>query len=722
LCDVCPRVPNPDINRFGCDTYTKQCSCSRPKTLTASCSSNAECHSQGSVTQCALVRDFTTGRSYGTMECQTCRTQAVCLITDGARQIGKCSCLQQGIRLQTCLATELLTTIMTDGTALCGVTTAAHSSRSMQPFIPWHSLAAAPCAITNKANAQCFRTDTMGYLVVGHGTVQGRRLLEESGDEEPWELDLEILDFPLWNHTADPCRMLAKAHFSGEHLSISEEAALESCVKTRQFGNFTINALNLTSLAAHDNFLLSFTDFFTAASQRGVLRQLLKTEGLLHFVITQNSVTKAWLDTFTSFSIAVALLYDRNWSQLGGGNATTATNATNATLYSDPEWYKGVVSSQLGAMYLLAPVSSMATMSTMYTMSEHFLQPAMTTTASERTTTAYVPPPPQQNVPPPRQNVPPPQQNVPPPRQNVPPPQQNVSPPQQNVPVSSSRRLLDTSDDAIFRYSTLTAATDGFSNIPLGSAMADSWLEGPFGWPPRMDKDDWDGSEECTAAQVALGIFGDAGLVMNSFFAPEQPSKQELTWGLVENLPSTYTIPTNHTNASVSAKDSSGDASGDWASVFFLFIAESVVENYLGIGPTSIKTFFTSAPEIPRDILTARNLAKDMLMCDFESVMLCSRHNRRIFVSLILSYLLYLIIATLLGFVGLRGLAGSLFYLIPFIALWLSYGLSPMCIPMIPTCILSDIIESVQVILPAKITWPDALQVPLPPPPLPPKP
>jgi hypothetical protein len=135
------------------------------------------------------------------------------------------------------------------------------------------------------------------------------------------------------------------------------------------------------------------------------------------------------------------------------------------------------------------------------------------------------------------------------------------------------------------------------------------------------------------------------------------------------------------------------------------------VQNYIGVTSDTVKIFFTDAPGIPRDILTARNLAKDMLMCDFESVMLCSRHNRRIFVSLVISYIFYLVISTLMGFVGLKGVANITFYLIPFITLWLAYGLSPMCLPMIPTCILSDIIESVQIIMPAKITWPDTLQI-----------
>jgi hypothetical protein len=215
----------------------------------------------------------------------------------------------------------------------------------------------------------------------------------------------------------------------------------------------------------------------------------------------------------------------------------------------------------------------------------------------------------------------------------------------------------------------------------------------------------WDGEQKCTAAAVTLDIFTETGAVVKMFFEDMSATKQ-LPWSVIDSLPHTYngTPTTDNTSFSAVRND-------DWSSVFFKFVSESIMEQYLGISPSAIKVFFTDAPGIPRDILTVRNIAKDMFMCDFESVMLCSRHNRRIFLSLIVSYLLYLIIATMLGFVGLRGVAGVLFYLIPFVSLWLAYGLSPTCIPMIPTCMLSDIIESLQVVVPAKITWPDSLQV-----------
>jgi hypothetical protein len=249
--------------------------------------------------------------------------------------------------------------------------------------------------------------------------------------------------------------------------------------------------------------------------------------------------------------------------------------------------------------------------------------------------------------------------------------------------------------------------------------LADNWLEGPFGWPPRIQTKDWDGEQACTAASVTLGVLGDTGLVMEKFFnnyATTQSTKDSLSWGVIENIPKTYTgvLPPGM-NLSVSdamvLNSTAVVRRDDWVNIFFEFVTVSVVQNFLGISPGNIRLFFTSAPGIPRDILTARNLAKDMLMCDFESVMQCTRHNRRIFVSLVISYLIYLIVSVFMTFVGIPGVSRMFFYAIPLVALWLSYGLSPMCLPMIPTCMLSDVIESIQVVLPAKITWPDALQV-----------
>jgi hypothetical protein len=197
---------------------------------------------------------------------------------------------------------------------------------------------------------------------------------------------------------------------------------------------------------------------------------------------------------------------------------------------------------------------------------------------------------------------------------------------------STHARTLLQLDESVSRYSSLTAATNGFSNIPLASSLADNWLEGPFGWPPKINSHYWDGDQVCTAAQVSLDVIAESGLVMDKFFREYAISRRELSWGIVQNIPTLYNgtlpdgfqYPANWTNTSFTLS-----APGtDWPSVFFSFLGQNVVENYLGITADRIVLFFTTLPAIPRDMLTARNLAKDMLMCDFESVMLCSRHNR----------------------------------------------------------------------------------------------
>jgi hypothetical protein len=48
--------------------------------------------------------------------------------------------------------------------------------------------------------------------------------------------------------------------------------------------------------------------------------------------------------------------------------------------------------------------------------------------------------------------------------------------------------------------------------------------------------------------------------------------------------------------------------------------------------------------------------------------------------------------------------------LVPATALQLSYGTAATCFPMIPTCVVQDVVVSLQTVLPVRMAWPDALQ------------
>ena len=121
VCDQCQLQPGGVVNSFGCNIYTKQCSCNQPKLERTYCTSNAECLLQGeAASMCALVSDFSTGESYGTLQCSQCVTsQAVCLVTGRDTSKGVCSCMLQVISFFALLLCLFLLLCAKKGLTLC---------------------------------------------------------------------------------------------------------------------------------------------------------------------------------------------------------------------------------------------------------------------------------------------------------------------------------------------------------------------------------------------------------------------------------------------------------------------------------------------------------------------------------------------------------------------------------------------------------------------------
>jgi hypothetical protein len=77
--------------------------------------------------------------------------------------------------------------------------------------------------------------------------------------------------------------------------------------------------------------------------------------------------------------------------------------------------------------------------------------------------------------------------------------------------------------------------------------------------------------------------------------------------------------------------------------------------------------------------------------------------------STVVFVLMYLLISTVTRQLGV-GFLGILFLLsYPLFILWYSFGMAPTCIPMVPTCLLGDIIATMQGLIPEKIVFPDNL-------------
>jgi hypothetical protein len=68
-------------------------------------------------------------------------------------------------------------------------------------------------------------------------------------------------------------------------------------------------------------------------------------------------------------------------------------------------------------------------------------------------------------------------------------------------------------------------------------------------------------------------------------------------------------------------------------------------------------------------------------------------------------------ISTFAAYVGLPILGTACFYSIPLFVLWFSTGVAPSCIPLVPTCIVDDVLNFIKEWLPSQIEFPQMLVV-----------
>lgn len=97
------------------------------------------------------------------------------------------------------------------------------------------------------------------------------------------------------------------------------------------------------------------------------------------------------------------------------------------------------------------------------------------------------------------------------------------------------------------------------------------------------------------------------------------------------------------------------------------------------------------------------------VICDFGSVVTCSRHTRDLFVSFFIFVLFYFVMYLMTNAFGFPSLATLFLLSCPFFLLWYVYGMSPFCLPMLPPCMLEDLVALVQNTLPVNFYYPRKL-------------
>ena len=224
--------------------------------------------------------------------------------------------------------------------------------------------------------------------------------------------------------------------------------------------------------------------------------------------------------------------------------------------------------------------------------------------------------------------------------------------------------------------------------------MAQSWLTGPFTWPPT-----YSGSlsvQQCSAGTALVQIFHDILQVLVPFYYDTYPKPPTPPRSLLQNLPnlSTSSVSDMHYDSVVSDEG--------WISYTY-----HGVWSIIGLDTAYVRNFFSSS----QGTTNVFTLSTSMLQCDFTAVTFCSNHRKDIFASAVLLFILYMIVAYIGRILGVPIMGTLLLLFFVPILIWYAYGMAFTCGPMIPTCLMDNVISWFNILFPAQITIPTELSV-----------
>jgi len=274
-----------------------------------------------------------------------------------------------------------------------------------------------------------------------------------------------------------------------------------------------------------------------------------------------------------------------------------------------------------------------------------------------------------------------------------PPPPTPEAEPEAPPPDSPARRrLLSVQEDiqGVLAYSAQVIAGAPAASVP--TLVASAWSTADFVWPPAYNFS----LAACPAGLTILRLGQQVAridMLYYQHFAGAPPPAIDRS--LRGNLPS---LSGWRTNASLDA----APRPGGWPSAAF-----HAMLGLLRVSPSQFVAFFTT-PE-PDGF---RWMLETAIQCDLASVNTCARHKRDLIMSTVVFGLLCAVLVPLGGALGVPWAGTLLLLSYPSFILWYAFGVAPTCFPLVPTCLLSDVIAAVGYVVPAQLRLPPALLEP----------
>ena len=663
-CGTCPEPGQALTNRFGCHSARRKCVCGNPQSSIDRCSANMHCDAEA---QCELVSSMAS-TSYGTIPCKLCpaKSQVLCLLQ--GKMPGGCACvLDTAVRYDTCNDLSGMDTGV-DSSKLCGYLH-GQSPTSMQWSFDMENLMLVPCA--QVARGVCSTVYNIGggasqqttiRMVVAasiRGQPQGaRRLLQldTSGEEQPPTHTDEYED-PEELLNTEALHQLLMADGWNRTAQPCRQLAAAYQSQTARLG------------------VLETLELRRCGFWRFVGRRVLETHNLSGGSLGQNHDT---------FLLSVDDLIHAVMSEDGAG-LTLLRNPSvfgSALLYHP--WMRPVralgvlIANRLELLRWVREIDfdvHEALFGDNHAADE---QPERKAAALSRLAKK-------------RPRSPPGAPTTANTRRNL----------NNNNNISSSngaRRLLslavvDTVKDiAQFSGQIIEGVPMTRGSVP--SRVAGAWSTTSFVWPPVYDYS----GKACPLALSTLEIGRQAVAVLGMYFRNFWTPPRRIDRSLRANLPGWTWIDT------IKPLEPRGNATtgqASWASWVF-----HKVLDLAGIRPKHLVAFFTSDQK-----WGLQWILETAIKCDLASAVTCSAHDKDLVMSSVIFLLGYfLIVQPVCGGLGMGFLPIMYILSYPWFILWYSFGMAPSCFPMIPTCLLSDIIATAGMIAPVAVVFPENLR------------
>jgi len=210
VCAACPTPRFASMNRFGCDTLTKRCTCNRVQSSYSSCVSNEQCFLDGLQSTCRLVSEMSyTITSYGSTPCSECSLEPICLLPTGSK-LGQCVCPLTLVKPQTC--TDVAEAAQFSYNGMCVADLMTNTQFKGVTVLSWNSVAVVPCQFVAAGQSYCFEFRDRGRLIVGLQLIDvspssPRRALFAYPLAEIQTTAEHLLFSGDWNATAQPCKV-----------------------------------------------------------------------------------------------------------------------------------------------------------------------------------------------------------------------------------------------------------------------------------------------------------------------------------------------------------------------------------------------------------------------------------------------------------------------------------------------------------------------------------